>query len=155
LNSVDADGKAVPCDKKNGYRFSVITHTIFQDTKVSLRLWFKIGYLMMTAKKGVSSLQIHRVIFGEDSGSDWRTAWYIYHRWRAAMRGDAFPLTGKVVESDETYVGGKAENRHRSKRCKSGRGAVGKTAVIGAIARKGNVVAQVIQGKAAGFAWSR
>lgn len=84
------------CGGRKGYRFSVTTGTIFQDTKVSLRLWFKIGYLMLTAKKGMSSLQIRRVIFGENSGTDWRTAWYICHRWRAAMRGDAFPLRGIV-----------------------------------------------------------
>jgi hypothetical protein len=76
----------VACGGRKGYRFSVTTGTIFMDTKVSLRLWFKIGYLMLTAKKGMSSLQVRRVIFGEDSGTDWRTAWYICHRWRAAMR---------------------------------------------------------------------
>ena len=76
------------CGGKNGYRFSVITGTIFQDTKIPLRTWFKVGYLMLTAKKGISSLQIHRVIFGENSGSDWRTSWYMCHRWRAAMRGE-------------------------------------------------------------------
>src|SRR6266478_1433833 len=46
------------CGGRNGYRFSVITHTIFQDTKVPLRLWFKVGYLMLTAKKGISALQL-------------------------------------------------------------------------------------------------
>ena len=46
--------------------FSVLTHTICQDTKVPLRLWFKIGYLMLTAKKGMSSLQVRRSVFGED-----------------------------------------------------------------------------------------
>lgn len=90
------------CGGRAGYRFSVTTHTIFEDTKVSLRLWFKIGYLMITAKKGLSSLQVRRVIFGEESGTDWRTAWYICHRWRAAMKGDVMPpLTGEV-EVDET-----------------------------------------------------
>jgi IS1 family transposase len=134
------------CGGRKGYRFSVTTATIFQDTKISLRLWFKVGYLMLTAKKGMSSLQIRRVIFGEDSGSDWRTTWYICHRWRAAMRGDAFPLTG-TVEIDETYVGGKQANRHRAKQRKYfGSGSTsGKATVIGAIARKGNVVAKVIE----------
>jgi transposase-like protein len=131
------------CGERKGYRFSVTTGTIFQDTKVSLRLWFKIGYLMLTAKKGISSLQIRRVVFGEDSGTDWRTAWYICHRWRAAMRGDAFPLTG-IVEVDETAIGGKDKNRHWAKK-RHIPGVHGKTTVIGAIARKGNVVCQVIE----------
>ena len=99
--------KNADCGGRNGYRFSVTAGTIFEDTKIALRLWFKVGYLILVSKKGISSLQIHRTIFGENSGSDWRTSWYLCHRWRAAMRGDAFPLTG-VVEADETYVGGKA-----------------------------------------------
>ena len=109
---------------------------------------------MLTAKKGISSLQVRRVIFGEDSGTDWRTAWYICHRWRAAMKGDAFSLTGEV-EVDETYVGGKDRNRHWNKKSAQVRKAkgpqplgetigYGKVGVIGAIERKGNVVASVI-----------
>src|SRR5262249_46858310 len=140
-----------------GYRFSVITRTIFENTKIPLKLWFKVGYLMLTAKKGISALQIHRVIFGEDSGSDWRTSWYMCHRWRAAMRGDAFPLDG-VVEVDETFVGGKDRNRHAHKKSyvlRKAQGEMrkpgeavgyGKVGVIGAISRKGNVVAAVIGG---------
>ena len=57
-------GEVVTCDKRNGYAFSVITGTIFQYTKVKLNIWFKIGFLMLTAKKGISALQIHRVMFG-------------------------------------------------------------------------------------------
>ena len=136
--------KNADCGGRSGYRFSVTTATIFQDTKISLRLWFKIGYLMLVSKKGMSSLQVRRTIFGENSGSDWRTTWYICHRWRAAMRGDAFALTG-VVEVDESHIGGKEKNKHASKRLHAGRGAVGKTTVIGAISRKGNVVCQVIE----------
>jgi transposase-like protein len=136
--------KNADCGKRTGYRFSVTTATIFQDTKISLRLWFKIGYLMLVSKKGMSSLQVRRTIFGEDSGSDWRTTWYICHRWRAAMRGDAFSLTG-TVEVDEAHIGGKEKNKHASKRLHAGRGPVGKATVIGAISRKGNVVCQVIE----------
>src|SRR5277367_561638 len=133
------------CHKRNGYRFSVITHTIFQDTKISLVLWFKIGFLMLTAKKGVSSLQVRRMVFGERSGTDWRTCWYICHRWRAAMKGDAFSLDGEV-EVDETYVGGKAHNMHASRRKALGlTGTKNKVAVIGAISRKGMIVAKVIE----------
>jgi hypothetical protein len=147
------------CGGRKGYRFSVITHTIFQDTKIPLTTWFRVGYLMLTAKKGVSSLQVRRIIFGENSGTDWRTAWYMCHRWRAAMRGDAFRLTGEV-EVDETFIGGKDKNRHASKKSRVARAeaaarkpsmyrpneAVGykKVGVIGAIARKGNVIARVV-----------
>jgi hypothetical protein len=153
--------KNADCGGRNGYRFSVIAHTIFEDTKIPLQLWFQVAYLMLTAKKGISALQVHRVIFGAESGSDWRTSWYMCHRWRCAMKGDAFPLTG-IVEVDETYIGGKDKNRHASKKSGVARKAAAlrpaemyrpneavgfkKVGVIGAIARKGNVVAKVIGG---------
>jgi len=135
--------KNADCGGRNGYRFSVITHTIFQDTKIPLKLWFKVGYLMLVGKKGISALQVHRVIFGENSGSDYHTSWYMCMRWRAAMKGDFVPLGGEV-EVDETFVGGKEKNKPLSKRLNT-RGTTGKVAVIGAIARKGMVVARVIE----------
>jgi len=143
-------GVVMVCHKRNGYRFSVTTKTIFEDTKIALNLWFKVGYLMLTAKKGISALQIHRVIFGERSTHDYHTSWYMCMRWRAAMAGDMYaPLSG-VVEADETYVGGKDRNRHawqksaRQRELGIGGHRYGKIGVIGAIERKGNVVARVI-----------
>ena len=135
--------KATDCGSKNGYRFSILTHTIFENTKKPLKLWFKVGYLMLVGKKGISALQVHRVIFGEDSGSDYRTSWYMCMRWRAAMKGDFVPLSGEV-EVDETFVGGREKNKHKWQRLNKS-GTAGKVAVIGAIARKGMVVAKVIQ----------
>lgn len=156
LESVDrATGEALTCHRRNGYRFSVITRTIFQDTKVALPIWFKIGYLMLTAKKGISAMQIHRVIFGENSTHDYHTSWFICMRWRAAMAGDIYQSLSGIVEADETYVGGKDRNRHRGQKSKDirkdagwrmpgDRVGFGKVGVIGAIERKGNVVARVI-----------
>jgi transposase-like protein len=131
------------CGERRGYRFSVITKTIFENTKIPLKLWFKVAFLILTAKKGISALQVHRVIFGEESTHAYHTSWYVCMRWRAAMKGDVMPLSG-IVEIDETFVGGKEANKHKSKR-HGKTGSYGKVAVIGAIARKGMVVAKVIE----------
>lgn len=136
------------CKNCKNYRFSVITRTIFENTKKPLKLWFRIAYFMLVSKKGMSALQIHRTVFGEESTSDYHTTWFMCQRLRAAMRNQEwFQLMGEV-EVDETYIGGKQENRHKHLRARySGRGAAntGKIGVIGAIARKGNVVCQVIE----------
>lgn len=131
------------CNKK-GYSFSVLTGTIFKDTKMPLKAWFKVAYLILSSKKGISALQVYRMM-ARTVGADYRTYWYMCHRLRAAMKNEEWPLSGKV-EIDETYIGGKNANRPLSKRFEMrGRGAVGKTAVIGAIARKGNVVCKVME----------
>jgi transposase-like protein len=133
--------------QKNGYRFSPLVGTIFENTNYPLRIWFQVIYLMCTSKKGISALQIHRMI---GSGS-YRTAWYMCHRIRAAMRNETFVKLTGVVEVDETFVGGKAKNRHGGgaggglKAHEAGRGPVGKVPVVGAISRKGNVVCQMIE----------
>jgi transposase-like protein len=132
------------CGERRGYRFSVISHTIFENTKIPLKIWFKVAYLVLTSKKGISALQVHRMIFGEDSTHAYHTSWYMVMRWRAAMKGEAFPLSG-IVEVDEMFHGGKEMNKHASKRQHRGTGGIGKVAVIGAIARKGSVVAKVVE----------
>ncbi|MDE3050059.1 MAG: IS1595 family transposase, partial [Nitrospirota bacterium] len=128
------------CGGRNGYRFSVITKTIFENTNYPLRTWFQVIYLMTQSKKGISALQIHRQI----GSGDYRTAWYMCHRIRAAMKDAGFAKLLGEVEVDETYIGGKDGNRHRSKK-RHVSGGTAKLAVIGAISRKGNVVCQMIE----------
>jgi transposase-like protein len=125
-----------------GYRFSVIAGTIFENTNKPLRDWFRVIHLMLTSKKGISALQIHRMMgFGS-----YKTAWYMCHRVRAGLANEEFRKLIGYVEVDETYIGGKDTNRHLDKR-QHKRGGVGDTnkfVVIGAVERKGSVVARVL-----------
>ncbi len=133
------------CEKcaPNGYRFSIIAGTIFENTNKPLRDWFRVIHLMLTSKKGISARQIWRYMgFGS-----LKTAWYMAHRIRAALV-EAPEKLGGIVEVDETFVGGLAKNRHWDKRGGGGgTGGIGsgKTPIVGAVSRKGNAVCRVIE----------
>jgi transposase-like protein len=137
-----SDGRTHKC-KACRQRFSIKVGTIFADTKLPLRQWFIAIWLITSHKKGVASAQLAR-----DLGVTQKTAWFMLHRLRYAAKTKSFnmPLDG-IVEVDETFVGGKAKNRHVGKRGGSGRGGIGsgKTPVVGAIERKGAVVARTIK----------
>jgi transposase-like protein len=105
--------------------------TIFQDTHLPLRMWFYAFAQMAVTRCGVSARQL-----GRDLGVRPNTALRIWRQIRSILTDDGSILTGKV-EVDETYVGG---NRHG----KRGRGAEGKTIVMGMVERGGNVVANVV-----------
>jgi len=128
------------CAPNSGYRFSHTAGTIFENTNKPLRDWFRVTHLMLTSKKGISALQIQRVVgFGS-----YGTAHSMCHKIRAALIEPEIKLGG-IVEVDETFVGDKAKNRHWRKRDgKPGPTASGKMIVAGAVRRKGNVIARVI-----------
>src|SRR5882724_3643104 len=128
------------CAPDSGYRFSHIAGTVFENTNKPLRQWFRVIHTMLTSKKGVSALQIYRVMgFGS-----YKTAWYMCHRVRAALANEEFRRLMGIVEIDETFIGGKDKNRHVGKR-QTGYGGKYKSVVIGAVERKGNVIARVIE----------
>ena len=130
------------CKLCKNYRFSVISGTIFENTKYPLKSWFEVLWQMLNSKKGVSALQIQRQI---GSGA-YKTAWYMCHRLRAAMKDPDFRQLMGIVEVDETFLGGKDKNRHWDKKSHvTGGIGSGKVGVIGAISRKGNVVCQIIE----------
>ncbi len=130
----------IECRSGNAYRFSIIAGTIFENTNYPLKTWFEVLWQILNSKKGVSALQIQRQI----GCGDYRTAWYMCHRLRAAMYDPDFQQLMGIVEVDETGIGGKDKNRHWDKK-QHITGMSGKTTVIGAISRKGNVVCQMIE----------
>jgi len=122
------------CHKK----FTVISGTIFENTKIGLRTWFAAMYLCTAHKKGISSLQLSR-----DLHLTQKTAWFVLHRIREMLSENAPELLEGVVEVDETYVGGKNKNRHADKKTKEGE--KDKTAVVGVLQRTGNVSTHVVE----------
>jgi len=94
-------------------QFTVTVGTLFERSKVPLHKWLLAVHLLNASKKGISSHQLHRML-----GVTYKTAWFMSHRIREAMReGNPGALGGqnKVVEADESYVGGKAKNRKSRK----------------------------------------
>jgi len=132
------------CEKcaVDGYRFSIIAGTIFENTNKPLRDWFKVAHLMLTSKKGMSARQLGRYMgFGSV-----KTAWLMGHKIRTALIEKDMDKLGGIVEVDESFIGGKDKNKHwdGEQRNRKHRPST-KTPVIGAVSRKGNVVARVLE----------
>ncbi len=123
--------------------FSVRTGTLLESSRIPLRKWAVAIYLCLTSLKGVSSMKLHR-----DLGVTQKTAWFMIHRIREAWAASGENDFGGPVEVDETFVGGLRRNMSNAQRKAlkdTGRGAVGKVAVVGAKDRATNrVSAQVV-----------
>ena len=117
------------------YQFSVTSGTIFHDSHLPLWKWFLAIYLMIESKKGISACQVQRTV-----QVSYKTAWFLCHRVRAAMREVSVEKLKGIVEVDETFLGGKTHGKGRGYK-------LNKTVVIGAIERGGEVRLQVMRAK--------
>lgn len=122
-------------------QFSVKVGTIFEDSPLGLDKWLAALWLITSSKKGVSSYHIARAL-----GVTQKTAWFMDHRLRLAMRTESFnkPLSGEV-EADETFVGGKERFKHENKRHHRQGGTFGKAVVMGMLERGGEVRVRVVR----------
>lgn len=125
-----ADRKRYDC--QCGYGVYPLSGTIFHKSDTSLKDWFYAMFLFSSSKNGVAAKEIERQL-----GVTYKTAWRMAKQIRLLFAQNNIPLAG-VVETDETYIGGKGGHNKR------GRGAENKTAVFGMVERKGRVKAQVI-----------
>jgi transposase-like protein len=117
--------------------FTVTVGTLYERSKIPLNKWLAATHLMMASKKGMSALEIGRLL-----GISKKSAWFLCHRIRESLRPTSLtPMggEGKFVEADETFIGGKETNKHRSKRNSKNIGGMGKEPVFALVERKGRV----------------
>ena len=124
-------------------KFSLKTGTVFEDSPLPLEKWLPVMWMLVNAKNGISSWEVHRAI-----GVTQKTAWFMLQRCRLALQDD---LTGGSlggeVETDETFIGGKARNMHKDRKRRvqqEHRNVGGKAIVMGMLQRDGAVRATVI-----------
>jgi transposase-like protein len=129
--STIAERDQYDCNKCR-YQFSVTSGTIFHDSHLPIWKWFLTIYLMIESKKGISANQVSRTV-----QVTYKTAWYLCHRVRAAMREVSVDLLKGIVEVDETYIGGKIHGTDQWRR--------NKACVIGAVERDGDIRLSVIK----------
>jgi transposase-like protein len=110
-------------------QFSVKVGTVLEDSPIGLDKWLSAFWLIVNAKNGISSYELHRSI-----GVTQKTAWFMLQRIRKAMQDDTPEKLKGRVEADETFIGGKARNMHASKK-RYADGWLGKTAVLGLLER--------------------
>jgi len=125
-------------------KFSLKVGTVFEDSPIPLEKWLPAVWLVVNCKNGISSYEL-----GKDLGVTQKSAWFMLHRIRLAVQSKSFAKIGgpgSEVEVDETFIGGKARNMHKSRRIKTKvrEGNWGKTIVMGMLERGGHVKAKVV-----------
>jgi transposase-like protein len=143
------NAKVFKCYQKHArQKFSLKVGTIFEDSPIALEKWLPVMWMLVNAKNGISSWEVHRAI-----GVTQKTAWFMLQRCRLAMQDElAGGNLGGEVEIDETFIGGKARNMHKSKKLlfnqrtggRGMQGGAGKAVVMGILQRGGTVRASVV-----------
>jgi transposase-like protein len=125
-------------------QFSVKVGTIFEDSPLGLDKWLPAMWMILNCKNGISSCEIARALDVTQ-----KTAWFMLHRIRLAQQGKHGGKLAGEVEIDETFIGGKSRNMHKSKRERviTGTGGKDKTVVMGMMERGGNVRAMVVDSR--------
>jgi transposase-like protein len=131
-------------------QFSIKVGTVMEDSAIGLDKWLCAMWMLANDKNGISSYEIHRGL-----GITQKSAWFLMHRIRLAMQnGGIFRKLSGHVEVDETFIGGKARNMHKSKRDNviTGRGTAGKVVVMGTLKRTSDkgpsqVMAEVVENR--------
>ena len=125
-------------------QYSVKVATIFEDSPLGLDKWLPAVWLIANSKNGISSHELGRAL-----GITQKSAWFMLHRIRLAMQTGTFKKLDGAIEVDETFIGGKARNMHKSVRKQKihGRGPKDKTAVAGVLQRGGEVRAAVVKNR--------
>lgn len=117
-------------------QFSVKKGSIFEDSPIKFEKWLLAMWFIVNAKNGISSYEL-----GRSLGVTQKTAWFMNHRIRVAMRTGSFEKLGDDVEADESGIGGLAKNMHKHIRARriTGTGFANKTIVAGVLERGGNI----------------
>lgn len=136
-------------DKECHKKFTVKVGTIFENSKISFRIWFAAIYLATTSKKGISSVQLATQL-----NITQKTAWFVLHRIREMLKEKSPKMLGEnnMVEVDEAYIGGKEKNKHRNKRrseenldlTNEGKPYKPKKVIVGLIERNGKVLLKYV-----------
>jgi transposase-like protein len=136
------------CSKHHALRqFTLKTGTIMEDSPIGLDKWLPAIWLVSSNRNGISSWELHRAL-----GVTQKTAWFMLHRIRLAMQTESSEKLDGEIEADETYIGGRARNMHKSrwqakidKEPHTRRGIVGKVTVLGILKRDGEFRAKVAE----------
>ncbi len=133
-------------EKHPSPQFTLKTGTVMEDSPIGLDKWLTAMWMVVNCKNGISSYEIHRTL-----GVTQKTAWFLDHRIRLMLEDEYAEKLSGTVEMDETFMGGKVKNMHKSKKPKGtgfsgvAVGAMAKTIVVGMLERNGRVRAEVVE----------